>query len=402
MKRMALVGLFVSLLAGTASAQTAPGQFGASGNYSVPQSSSGSSSVLSELGSQRVILKGVGADGKVVPAAAASMLSEVNAPQESNGAPAATEMAKCEHCGQEWTDCNCCNSCDWTFFGEWLFLQPRGADAVFALRGTACAGLGPAPLLGAEQIDFGAYSGFNVGLAKRLCDGCSEIAFNWMHFESDEHDRATAIPPQTLFPLLVLDPDVTCNAATSSFARASQSIDFDRAAIDYRSYSNYNCINFDWVVGFAYGQLNQDLSARYDDTRLVRVSTDSWGYGAHIGAGGEYGSGCIRGFSHLDLTLLASNAKARYRQTEKLGVVPVVADIQQDIDRIIPVLDFQLGVAVDVCQNTVLKVGYLYSAWFNVVTTPDFVRDVQRLNFDSGSGDTLTFDGLFARVEITW
>jgi hypothetical protein len=312
-----------------------------------------------------------------------------------------TELAHCDGCKQELTDC-CCGQCEWMAFGEYLLLQPRGADAVFALRSTACAGTGLAPLLGSEQLDFDAESGFNVGIAKMLCDGCSSIGANFMHFEANQTGTATAIPPQVLFPTLVFDPLATCNATTSSFARATSSINFDRVAVDYKRNFEWCCIDMDWVAGFAYGQLNQDLKARYDDTRFVSVVSDSWGYGAHFGLGGEYGFGCLRGLAHVDLTLLASNAEAHFRQTEKLGPTNVIADVDHQVDRIIPVLDLRLGAAYDVCDNVTVSAGYVYSIWFNVVTTPDFVHDVQTAHFDSGDGDTLTFDGLFARIEVRW
>jgi hypothetical protein len=153
-------------------------------------------------------------------------------------------------------------------------------------------------------------------------------------------------------------------------------------------------------LGFAYGELLQDLKARFDEDR-VAVHTGAWGYGTHLGGGLEYGFGCFRGFGHADLTLLASNVEADYEQRNAF-VAGRVAHFDQDLDRIIPVLDLELGVAADVCRNTVIKVGYLYSIWFNVVTTPEFIDAVQGMNTDGSVSDTLTFDGLFVRFEYTW
>jgi hypothetical protein len=202
-----------------------------------------------------------------------------------------------------------------------------------------------------------------------------------------------------LLPLLFHPSLLNCPLGTSTRARASSSIDFDRVNIDYRRYVDCGCLRLDWLVGFGYGELIQDLRAIYDEGR-VEVNSESWGYGARIGGGGEYGVGRFRGFAHGDLTLLASNAKARYQTIDIFDGEEV--DFTQDLDRIIPVVDLEVGVAMDLCRNTVLKVGYTYSIWFNVVTTPVFVSDVQHGDIDGNSGDTLTFDGVFARVEINW
>ena len=318
-------------------------------------------------------------------------------------APSATEVTKiepiratCERCNHEWTDC-CCDQHGWTFFGQYLLLQPRGADPVYAVRALNCT----TPPLSTEQIDMGAFSAFKFGIAKE-CGECSTIGASFTRFESVEEDRAARTTgTDVLRPVLAFDPFVTCNDSTSTLAHAAAGIDFTRVDIDYRSYIDCGCFRFDWLAGFAYGELNQDLRAVYDEGR-VNVDADFWGYGAKIGGGAEYRHGCLRGFGHADLTLLASNLKAHYQEIDDgTGVVDTRVNFDQELDRIVPVLDLELGVAVDVCQNTVLKVGYTYSIWFNVVTTPEFVSAVQHRDI-TGTSDTLTFDGLFARIEYTW
>ena len=43
--------------------------------------------------------------------------------------------------------------------------------------------------------------------------------------------------------------------------------------------------------------------------------------------------------------------------------------------------------------------GYLFSGWYNVVRSSDFIRGVQNNNF-AGLSDTLSFDGLVTRLEF--
>lgn len=382
MKRFALAGFLVSLVAGTAAAQTAPSY----GDYQpAPPSLS------------RVILKGVSSVEPVVPAAASSMLSHVSKPQE--GKEGAKELATCDKCGQPWTDCCCDSSCGWTIFGEWMLLQPRGSDAVFATRALNCFN----PPIGVEQIDLGAFDSYRVGFFKQCGDCCDIGATFWM-FESEEDERASpTIGTDVIFPALLF-PTISnitpgCNDATSTSARASLGIDFDRFNIDYRCRCDWTCFQLDWLVGFGYGKLEQDLTAIYDEG-FVRADSDLHGYGVRLGGGATYNMGCFRGYTHTDLTLLAANLKARYRNVDTFD--GGVADYEQDLDRIVPVLDLEVGVAYDVCRNTTLKVGYIYSIWWNVVTTPSFIEDVQKGDITGNSGDTLTFDGVFARIEINF
>ena len=305
----------------------------------------------------------------------------------------------CDRCGKPWSSCHC-DGHGWKFFGEYLLLQPRGADPVFALRSPSCDATGFNPPTGSEQVDFGFQSGFRVGFEKEVRDGLSTIGANFMHFEANESQRANpTVGGGVLVPIVAFDPTATCDASTSALAAAKASINFDRVSLDYKRYIECGDCKFDWLVGFAYGQLTQDLKARFDADR-VDVDTGTWGYGLHLGGGLEYGLGCFRGFGHVDLSLLASNIEADYQQTN--AFTGRVAHFDQSLDRLIPVLDLELGVAVDLCRNTVVKVGYLYSIWFNVVTTPEFIDAVQATNVDGSLSETLTFDGLFVRFEYTW
>jgi hypothetical protein len=72
-------------------------------------------------------------------------------------------------------------------------------------------------------------------------------------------------------------------------------------------------------------------------------------------------------------------------------------------DRIVPVLDMELGVGWTACKGKLrITGGYLLSGWFNAVTTPDFIQGVQNTNFTTNGNnlrDILTFDGLTARIE---
>jgi hypothetical protein len=284
-------------------------------------------------------------------------------------------------------------------FGEWMYLQPRGSDAVFATRALNCFG----PPTGVEQFDLNNSDAFRVGFYKQ-CGPCSDIGATFWMFESHENERAApTVGADVIFPALLF-PTIAnftpgCNDATSTSALARLDIDFDRVAIDYRNRFEYCCIEWDWLVGFGYGKLDQELLAIYDEG-FVKVDSDLHGYGLRLGGGATKNMGCFRGYLHTDFTLLAANLKARYRNVDTFD--GEVADFEQDLDRIVPILDLEVGVAYDLCSGTTLKVGYIYSIWWNVVTTPSFAEDVIKGDITGNSGDTLTFDGIFARIEINF
>jgi hypothetical protein len=256
------------------------------------------------------------------------------------------------------------------------------------------------PPLATEQIDFGDFSGFRAGFARALSPS-SDMAVSFMMFEAQEEERAAPTTgTDVILPLLFHPTLVNCPLSTSTRARASAGIDFDRINIDYRSRCCWKGAELDWLIGFGYGKLEQDLDAIFDEGS-VAVDVDLHGYGLRLGGGASYGlCGCVRGYAHSDLTLLASNVDARFRNRDIFDGQEV--DFNQDLDRIVPILDIEVGLAVDLTCHTTVKVGYLYSIWWNVVTAPDFAQDVQAGDISGNDGDPLTFDGVFARVEISF
>ncbi len=65
-----------------------------------------------------------------------------------------------------------------------------------------------------------------------------------------------------------------------------------------------------------------------------------------------------------------------------------------------PILDLELGLGWRGPRDRWrFSAGYLFSAWFNVVSNEEFIRTVQSGQMH-GVDDTLTFDGLVARAEL--
>jgi hypothetical protein len=69
-------------------------------------------------------------------------------------------------------------------------------------------------------------------------------------------------------------------------------------------------------------------------------------------------------------------------------------------DRVVPILDIELGLSwTSVCERWHFAAGYLFSAWYNAVTTEPFINGV-RGNYSGDISETLTFDGLKATAEF--
>ena len=375
MKRFALVIVLFGLMATRAAAQSGSGEFGRQGRDN----------------SSHVILKGVTADA-ILPASATTVTPQQAEVNGNNG----NDLARCGSCKHPWPECCCPTGCGVTIFAEWLYLQPRGADPVYAARALNCFD----PPLATEQIDHGAYDSYRFGISKTIHDNCSEIALTYWIFEGQDEDHAAStVGADVIQPLLFHPLLVNCPNASSTRARAIAGIDFDRINIDYKSRFEHNCLQLDWLVGFGYGQLEQDLTARYDEGS-VRADSDLYGYGFRIGGGATYGKSWLTAYLHGDFTLLAANMNARYRNKDTFDGQQV--DYSQDLDRLVPVLDLELGLAANVSCHTTLKVGYLYSIWWNVVTNQSFIHDVQHGDITGNSSDVLTFDGVFARIEFNF
>ena len=288
-------------------------------------------------------------------------------------------------------------------FGEMLYLSAGNSDLIYANEQTGpVAAASPTGPLGISNI--GEHVGFRAGftLARSNCSSLNASYTRW-------DGATTSILEATgnnVINSQVFHPSVATTGAASLNAIARQSANFQFADMYFRRVCrSSDCGAINWNGGLRYGNLEQGLSVDQTisvATGVTNVTTDIDfnGFGILGGLDGERHS-ASSGFlvyGRVLGSLLAGNWQADYRQTNQFGG-GVIATHYEDF-RVTPVVDSELGLGWQNCSGRLrVTTGYLFSTWFNAVTTRDYiqsVRSAQMLNID----DSLTFSGLTLRTEL--
>jgi hypothetical protein len=158
-----------------------------------------------------------------------------------------------------------------------------------------------------------------------------------------------------------------------------------------------------YLFGVRFAKLSQDFNSAFVNSTTVENVATTINYdagGLRFGMNGKLRSSTsgMMLYGQAVGSLLAGRFKSSYTQTDSYD--GVVAYSSRNDDSIVPILDLELGFGW-ASQNDrwELRAGYLFSAWYNVVSNERFIQSVQ--NTQAGDiRDTLTFDGLVARAEF--
>jgi hypothetical protein len=194
---------------------------------------------------------------------------------------------------------------------------------------------------------------------------------------------------------------------TGQQANANYTINFQYIDIEYQVVAaSTNQFWWGYLVGARYANLVQDLNTTYafappDGTTTANTGISFNGVGPRFGLEAErivfpkYG---FRAYGKSSASFLVGKFSSTYQQSNQFNGLEV--NTSADINRIVPILDFELGLAwLSPGQLVRISGGYMVAAWFNSVTTPSWIQSVQQSSFHPGS-DTITFDGLTARAEL--
>jgi hypothetical protein len=304
-----------------------------------------------------------------------------------------------------------CDPCyRFRFFGEYLYLRARDAEVAYAVDANLNL---PAPDLPPIQtspvglLDQDFSSGYRFGCGVSL-DACSEIAIAYTWFDTTtDHAIASANPLWQIFPMTI-HPATQAAVTGTREAFGRHDIDYSLIDLDYRRYFwSDGLTNANWLVGVRWGEMQQSLAVRYaDDLSQPTTETNVWtdvdfeGIGLRLGLEGErfayrlpmvfYAKGWV--------SLIAGEFDATYRQTIQNNAVLGV-NTGWTAGRIVPTFDLEVGGGFHCCDGRLrATVGYLFSAWTNMVKTEDWINAVQTNDFRD-MNDTMTFDGVVARIE---
>jgi len=286
-------------------------------------------------------------------------------------------------------------------FGEYLFLQPGGVDVPFSqpvdgLGGTAV----PVGAVGVANPGYS--SGMRVGIGwSPWGEGSVVGSFTW--FSSNSVDSVQVNSPNVLRSLIT-HPNTQNSASDSLLARSQYDIDFQFADVDWRAvwHRDRNYV-VHYRVGARYGRLEQEFRAEQaisPGTTSVATDINFDGGGIRFGLDGESKStdGGFFLYGNAMANFLVGRYRSSYRQFNTFAQTQAYSRFEDD--RIVPILESELGCGWTNRRGTIrLSAGYRVAAWFNTVSTSELISAVQSNRFADAS-DTITFDGLVARIEF--
>ena len=291
-----------------------------------------------------------------------------------------------------------------SFYAEALYLRARNAEVVYAVPADGpVAGGQPVPIqVGSLGIldpdyDMGVRLGVNIAL-----DTVSSFDVRYTLFESNTSDEIAAQPSLFLRSQLT-HPSVPSASVDALAGSGTLDINFDTLDLTYRSLKNC-CDVFSWnyVVGARYARLEQQFAAQFikNGTESISSDIDFDGGGLRVGLEGLRHS-CrnrLQLYASGYANLVAGRFRARHFQGHSFDTE--VVDVEWEAGRVVPILDMECGVGWTSCDCRLrMTAGYQVSAWFNTVRTQDFAQAVQTNEYLNLS-ETMTFDGLQARVEL--
>jgi hypothetical protein len=308
--------------------------------------------------------------------------------------------------GAAYCDINQSQNYRFGIFGELLYLQAgAGANVVYAVPVDSVAATAqPIGALGTLNSDF--ELGFRFG-GILVLDNVSAIVGTYTKWDG-EVSGALATTAPNVIRSLVTAPGLPNTALNSQNASAQYDINMQMVDLDYRReiWRRPN-ISLDGIVGARYAELGQELTVNQvfgPVNTTVDTSIDFTGVGLRLGGEGEtrpFGGGfLLYGRSMLDI--MFGKFDASFTQSNDAPAVQSFLTMEED--RTVPIAEIELGAGFTQPVYGVLlrfTAGYHFSAWFNTVTTGEYINAVQTGNYLNAS-DTLTFDGVIGRLEVVF
>lgn len=323
-------------------------------------------------------------------------------PDFSALAPGCEAGCACDSCGTVCSGtCRCCGGIG--FYGEALYLRARNAEVAYAVPID-----GPIVDPVTNPLQVGNYGildpdyslGFRAGVT--YCwDAKSSVDVGYTFFESLTNSAIKTEPPLVLRSL-VAHPSSGSAAADFLAASGQVEVDFDLVDANFRhAMVCRQLFRASGVIGARYAKLEQQFNSEFIGLGSETVNTDIDFDGGGFRLGLEAQRFSRRHQLHVYANGYASFLAGRFRGSYFQGQSfdPTVVSTEWAAGRVVPILDLELGVGWTSCNGKLrLASGYMVNAWFNTLTTQEFIRAIQG-NDLVDLGQTMTFDGLNARLE---
>src|SRR5262245_48399915 len=301
-------------------------------------------------------------------------------------------------------------------WGEFLYLRPGNAEVAYAVPvNAAAAAAGTAIQTGPVHVADPDYApAYRVGFGGVISPRTS-LAVSYTAFDHNTFDSVIAPGPGQTIHSLISSPNVLNGIGNGVAADAILQTEFKLIDVDVRSLIIYNpAWQINYLIGARYGNLEQHLAAGIAGPtgfEQVLAETEFDGGGVRLGLEGLrfhpstqffwYG----RGYT----SFLAGTFRARYEYDRPGGIIAVTNQqtlTSLNVGRVVAMLDFETGVGwQNFTCNLRFSVGYMFSAWYNMVRLNDFISAVQTNSFAIPASDLrglVTFDGLQSRIEVLW
>ena len=299
----------------------------------------------------------------------------------------------------------------WTVFGEAMWLHPTGVNMAHAQQQNGIGGAGTVPFGQIGVLDPSYDIGFRIGGEIEFTP-CSAVFVQYGFFENTTTSSLEApviAGGGGAVGSLVHHPGAAITGSAGP-VNATYDIEFQFADAAYRQILvRDNLRKISVFGGGRFTQLDQFFmqDGIFSGGQFGVIDTSSMiefkGGGPMAGIDADRKIG-IDNFSVYGRALVAAitgEFESHYRMANRSTQVLLAESMWND-DRIVPMLDYELGIAWTGPQrNLRLSLGYMASHWFNAVTTPQFIDAVQADSYVD-LGDTISFDGVVGRVQWTF
>ena len=327
---------------------------------------------------------------------------------------AATESVAAEGCSD--CGCDCCDCPVWCGGVEYLFLRPHfGNDLAFHQQTiTTTNGVGNANGAVITQdravnFDYDYNSDYRIVVGRHVGNG--ELRFAYTHIQGEDNVSGSAdggflsgsgVAVQGLGGTQLTGAGDTVNA-TSHLLLSLYDID-DVQHIDMPGCGECgNGWDLSWSFGVRFATIHRTIDEQ-DPFEVVNLGSSFNGVGPRIGMEGRrnlWGTH-FAAYVNADASLLVGHYRSAFQEFVPGVLEDTVTEQANNETRVVPNFELSLGVSWQPTCHTTLTTGWMVETFTDGIgstANTGGCTSCNMVNPLAGSGNILSFDGLFIRME---